>query len=160
MKLSVVFLVLGCLIPPVSAGKTKYTIVMDGEWVSDWNGDGVVRSLLVKLVAKVYPDGLGGLEGTAWIAVIFTLPDGTKITYRHKGQIWFEPEVGDEDVMYCFIDINGDGMITPTDVLKFQKVEGTNLWEASKSVNIKGHTGTLNLRIGSGQSKKGLIRGS
>ena len=106
MKILVAFLVLGCLVPEVSAGKTKYTIVMNGEWI----GDGGVKSLPVKLVAKVSSDGEGGLQGYAWIAVMFMLPDGTKIVYEHDNsgfdQLWVMNADGTNKMQLTFSDGN------------------------------------------------------
>ena len=142
MKLLVAFFLLGILISPVSAMRTKFVVRAKGAFVIDENA----KLLSTRLVAKVHEEE-GCLVGRARVAMAFVLPDGTKITYREEYPISFEP-TDDAGIINCWLDVNGDGSISPTDVLfQFTKIEGTNLWKSSATATIKGYEGTLHLVI-------------
>jgi hypothetical protein len=124
MKILGVFLVLGCLIPTVSAEKTKFVVIAKG--VIDLPDASITR---LSLVAKVNRDG-DVFTGTARLK--FVLPDGTKITYR-KQEISFTP-ISDE-LIICNCDILGE--------IPIPYYEGYG-WISSTPIIIGTHTGTLN----------------
>ena len=137
MKLFTALLILGSLIPTVSATKTQYTIVMKGEWSSD----NTVKSLPVKLAAKVSPDAEGRLKGTAVFTIMFVLPDGTKITQRKFGTISLADDYNmfTEELVVTFESITSPEKI----VFRFAKEEGSDLWVSNTDFSIYGYAGKL-----------------
>jgi hypothetical protein len=130
MKLMGVFLVIGVIIPPVSAMKTKYTVTARG--IQDMAGydTGLIH---LCLVAKVQRED-NVFAGTA--SVLFILPDGTKITFRNQEIIF---TIVDKNNLFCHLSGIWEIPIT--------YIEGSRYVSEIDSFEMGSYTGRLHLRF-------------
>jgi hypothetical protein len=130
MKVLIAFIMIGVLIPPASAKKTKYIVTARG--VQDMAGYDTGR-IHACLVAKVQREG-NVFAGTA--RVMFMLPDGTKITFRNQ-EISFK--IVDRNYIIC--------SLLGIWEIPLEYVEGSGYVCEVDSFEIGSYAGTLQLRF-------------
>ena len=145
MKLLVVLLLLGCILPTTSAKKEVINVkaTAGGTYIINGSPPNVPFHAGLSLRAKVSLNEDGDYEGPAKIRSLFVLPDGTKITTNTRSS-FIIPGYGDVGLARTAIIVVNDQEIPITQILEGD----SKIWVTENAVYTlqNGMEITLNLK--------------